>query len=524
MDISAVFELEREYGDFYKSWELDEDVFDDDECDDECDEEENIALDAGLVSGNGGSITLSPSEETFPSLAGHPPHLQQPPSLNSPHHPRHERRRSFGGPQLSQSMSTAPLPRVRRNSGVLNGPSPLARMYTRDDGPVRRTTLAVGSLPVTSAMANFSSSPRRSKAISGPRDSSASNASGFSGLSASLSTSSLNSNDSRPWKSSFPRPGVDPIEEVSTPVLTPKKSELSPEMERSGASAPSTASSDGIEGKRDGRSPHIKFGDLPSAHQLRRASMPSPPSSKHAELAEPQPQPAAQAPPSPGGRQVPVRYDEVSPRSTSPVAGPSKGDTPATTSPATKGTATTSPATKFPAGDTPTTSSPGGAAAGDAKDSTGGTKSAPAPPSPATSLALIPFPKKVVRPPGPGPTRGGSTSQSSPTVPRASGTSSSRAVPSPSPHLKPSGPGATKAAPKTASELLESMESHHTSHNEHRIDARSVEVQLAAVEARQRRIEDLLERLLHCTESERGVDITPRRRGNQNHDTFDDDI
>jgi hypothetical protein len=68
------------------------------------------------------------------------------------------------------------------------------------------------------------------------------------------------------------------------------------------------------------------------------------------------------------------------------------------------------------------------------------------------------------------------------------------------------------------------MESHPTSHGEHRIDARSVEAQLAAVEARQQRIEDLLERLLHCTESERGVDITPRRRGNQNHDTFDDDI
>lgn len=63
----------------------------------------------------------------------------------------------------------------------------------------------------------------------------------------------------------------------------------------------------------------------------------------------------------------------------------------------------------------------------------------------------------------------------------------------------------------------------HNAHNEHRVDVRTVEAQLAAVEARQERIEGLLERLLACSESERGVDITPRRRGT-NHDTFDDDI
>ncbi|KLT45208.1 hypothetical protein CC85DRAFT_299674 [Cutaneotrichosporon oleaginosum] len=535
MDISAVFELEREYGEFYKSWELDEDVFDDDECDDECDEEENIALDAGLVSGNGGTITLSPSEETFPSLVGHPAHLQRQPSHSSPHHPRHERRRSFGGSQLSQSMSTAPLPRVRRNSGVLNGPSPLARIYTRDDVPIRRSTVGVGSLPVTSTLSHMSSSPRRATKSNGLRDSTASNA---SAMSTSLSVSSFNSGDGRPWKSSFQRPGVAPIQEVSTPVLTPKQGDglERPELARRGASVPFPEGSDDSEAKPD-RGPRIKFGELPSAHLLRRASMPGP-SDLHVEHDEDEPSPAAQPTPSPtpSAKHARVPDYDMSPRSTSPVAGTSISvtkspatSTPvtktpaakstATKSPATKSPATKSPATKSPAAGTPTTSSPALGAGSEGKIG-GSSKTAPTPPSPASSLALIPFPKKVVRPPGPGPTRSGSTTQSSPTVPRASGTSSSRPLPAPSPHLKPQAPSGKQ--PKTASELLESMESHNQ-HNEHRIDARSVEAQLAAVEARQQRIEDLLERLLHCTASERGVDITPRRRG-QDHDTFDDDF
>ncbi|BEJ16219.1 hypothetical protein CspHIS471_0508240 [Cutaneotrichosporon sp. HIS471] len=527
MDISAVFELEREYGVVYKSWELDDDVFDDDE--DECDEEETIALDAGLVAGNGGTITLSPLEDTFPSIAGHPAHRQRHPSQSAshiPNIPRHERRRSFGGPQLSQSMSTAPLPRVRRNSGVLNGPSPLARIYTRDDGPVRRSTMAVGSLPVTSALANFSSSPRRSRAsaFNETKDSSASNA---SGLSRSLSTSSPNSNDGRPWKTSFQRPGVAPIAEVVTPVPTPKRSDSPPrpELGRGGGSVPFPESSDDDEAKRKARTTQIKFGDLPSANELRRTSMQSPPSNQHADLAEPEAKPATLAPRSPRSpeaRRGPTVDDElVSPRSTSPVTETSKSSTPAAKMPSTK-----SPA----AAGASTTSSPApDATEEEAKSSASSSKAAPvpatapAPPSPTSSLALIPFPKKVVRPPGPGTTRGGSTSQSSPAVPRASGTAASRILPQSSPHLKAQAPSSNKQ-PKTASELLESMESHMTSHNEHRMDTRSVEAQLAAVEARQQRIEDLLERLLHCTESERGMDITPRRRGNQNHDTFDDEI
>lgn len=501
MDISAVFELEREYGLFYKEWELDDDDVFDDEC---ADEEENIALDAGLV-GNGGTITLSPNEEIFPSLHGHPAHAPPRQSSHPPHRPLHERRRSFTGSQVSQSKVTAPLPRVRRNSGVMNGPSPLARIYTRDDpalgtslGPMRRTALGVGSLPVTSHMASFSMSPRRTKAFTGAgqRDSTTSNT---SAMSSSLSVSSITS-EGRPWKSSsFQRPTVTPIQEVSTPVLTPKDS-VSPEKSKAPRQGAVPFPRDD-----DGRSPHIKFGELPSATQLRRQSAPGTPEGSQSESTQTVPG-AAPTPVSPQFKMPLLHEDEIlSPRSTD-VA--SKGET----------TPKSTPATKVSKTDTPTMS---------VTSAGSGTPTMGKAPSPTNSLALIPFaptpfPKKPLRPPGPSPARGASQSQSSPTVPRASTTSGgNRPNANPSPHLKPTAP--TKQAPKTASELLESMESHNT-HSEHRVDVRTVEAQLAAVEARQERIEVLLERLLHCTESERGVNITPRRRGNEDHDTFDDDI
>lgn len=256
MDVSAVFEIEREFGSFYKEW--DDDVFGDDEEEDApeaCDEEQQAST--TMVEDAANQIMASPEEAEFSIPASGSPvtHRRRRSSFNilSPHH-------STG---IIPTVPTAPLPgwRARRNSTAY-GPSPLAQLFVRSPGaeakmhgPQRRSTLGVGSLPISSTF-HLPGSPRRPRAS---MDGSTPTAAGPS----SLSTSSVASIVERP---KIPRPTVTPIQEHPPAIDSPAKTP-SPEKANRGGADEATVPfpTDMIP---DSSHQHITFQDTPASRRV----------------------------------------------------------------------------------------------------------------------------------------------------------------------------------------------------------------------------------------------------------------
>jgi hypothetical protein len=219
MDVSAVFEVEREFGTFYQGWE------DEHNMNDDCvilDDEEDIDGAVQATVTESPELAASPTQTNFHSASSKD-------SSNNVISPR--RRRSslsailnpvtMGVPAV---VPAAPLPSARlRGHSQIPGPSPLAQLFVRPPDE-RRPMLPVGSMPVTSSfLSGLSGSPRRTRPSFGATGSSmsAGGGPGTSGISVSLSTSSLASAPSAAGGAgggsrALVRPSITPIQEDPT--------------------------------------------------------------------------------------------------------------------------------------------------------------------------------------------------------------------------------------------------------------------------------------------------------------------
>ncbi|WOO84870.1 Calcium channel YVC1 [Vanrija pseudolonga] len=177
MDISAVFEIEREYGTAYIDWEGDDDqvvVIDGEEITTDGPVTPVTPI-TGTLTGSG-AITESPVQTSFSTQVSPHTARRRRQSMNGAHGHGHGHghlgHHHAPSPHLPPAaLPPAPLPRVRRNS-TLYGPSPLAQLFVRSpeeatSGPQRRVTVMAGSLPATSMVLQ---SPRRPQRVSlGPQ-------------------------------------------------------------------------------------------------------------------------------------------------------------------------------------------------------------------------------------------------------------------------------------------------------------------------------------------------------------------
>lgn len=226
MDISAVFEIEREYGTAYIDWEGDDDqvvVIDGEEITADGPVTPVTPI-SGTLTGSG-AITDSPVQTSFSAPVSPHTTRRRRQSMNGAHGHGHGHghlgHHHAPSPHLPPAaLPPAPLPRVRRNS-TLYGPSPLAQLFVRSpeeptSGPQRRVTVMAGSLPATSMALQ---SPRRPQRVSlgAPGTAQASRASQMSmSLNVSSALASLERDGDSPKRPPL-RASAATIQEVSQP-------------------------------------------------------------------------------------------------------------------------------------------------------------------------------------------------------------------------------------------------------------------------------------------------------------------